>query len=470
MPRSWPGFLRPYNPQQCQPASITDDMNLRTNSSMPIFKYVLQRAYANKEVQLDPTNRIYPAPYLANKLSNCEVRTIAWRVEIPASIMKYQAKIYCTLEKDKSPDSEIPDEVIFTMTYNRADNPDLAPDDMFDHITFNVIPESRNNSGQPQSIQPTLDQLPINSSSSNNVLAVLDGMYHDLSDAIWTQFYIWRRMNDTEWLKTYVAEWTALTGNHCRSGNRFNATCGNITDTNRWLYGYGTSDNYGNNATFIIPFNITITNSVIALRDAIMIDLGNAQASSNIYLNKTYFNEAIRIDPFHAEGASILTNLPGDDRINSSDYWNFCSAWACINTSWAEAFRSTAENQPLRNIVLPYQPNITLAPSVLRFRYLCPTFRRKSTSALLVSVFVATATMMGSLYTLFELYMPNAEAYYQKRQQAFARAINRNIEDQDDEEDHLVGIPMARTNTFDSSNTLYDPVSQTEKDKAERHD
>ncbi|CAE6514704.1 unnamed protein product [Rhizoctonia solani] len=471
MPGSWPNFLRPSIPQKCQPASITDDMNLRTNSSMPIFKYVLQRAYANKEVQHDPTNRIYPAPYLANKLSNCEVRTITLRVDIPATIMKYQAKIYCTLEGDKSPDFEIPDEVVFSMTYNRADNTDLAPDDVYDYVTSAVIPESRNSSGPPRFLQPPLYELPIDPSSSNNVLAVLDGIYQDFSRAIWAQVRIWRSMNNTAWYNTYLAEWSARTGDYCRSETMEVTTCGNITDIGRWLYCYGASDDDGDDATFITPINVTATNSVIALRDAIMIDLGNAQASSNIYLNKTYFNEVIRIDPFHAESASILTNLPGNARINSSDYWRFCTAWNCINTSWAEAFRYITDNKPLRNIVLPYQPNVTQAPSVLRFKYLCPTFRRKSTNSLLVSVFVATATIMSSLYALFGWYMPKVEARYQKRQQASAsaRVINRSIEDQADEEHHFDGIPIAGMNTFDSSNTTYNPVSQIEKDKEGCH-
>ncbi|CAE6476241.1 unnamed protein product [Rhizoctonia solani] len=470
MPRSWPEFLRPYIAQKCQPASITDDMNLRTNSSMPIFKYVLQRAYSNKEVHDDPTNRIYPAPYLANKLSNCEIRSITWRVEIPACIMRYQAKIYCTLETDKSLDFDIPDEVVFIMTYNRADNADLAPDDMVDHLASSVVPEIRDTSGRSASTHATLDKLPVDPSSSNNVLAVLDGIYYDLSHAIWTQVNIWQDINDTRWEKTYVVEWTAREGNHCSLGDRIDAPCGNITDSIRWRHYYGTSDDYGNNATFIMPFNITITNSLIALRDAIMVDLGNAQISSNIYLNKTYFDEVIRIDPYHIEGGSILINPPEDIRVNSSDYWNFCNHWICVGTSLAEAFRGISNNTPLGNIVLPYQPNNSQIPCVLKFRYLCPTFRRKSTNALLISVFVATATIMSTLYALFDLYMPKVEARYQRRKQAFARAINRNIEDQAEDEQYLVGRLITKVNTFDSSNTLYDPIPQTEKDNQGRYD
>ncbi|KAJ1307244.1 hypothetical protein OPQ81_001357 [Rhizoctonia solani] len=474
MPDYWPRFLRPRIPQKCQPASVTDDMTLHTNSTLPIFKYVLQRAYAIKAARHDPSNRIYPAPYLANKLSNCEIRTITWRLEIPATIMRYQARIYCSLGGDKPSDLRIPwpDEVVFVMTHKRADNPDLAPDDMVDYLTYSIAPERKESTGNIYLVQPALQELPVNSSSSTNVLGVLDGMHHDLADAIWSQTRIWEAMgDDTQWESTYTVEWAASEGNRCRSGNHlFNATCGSMTDDGRRLRWYGTTDDYGRNQSFIAPFNITIINSFIALRDAIMLDLGNANASSNIYLNKTYFNEVIRVDPYHADAGSILINHPGDARMNSSEYWNFCSFWNCYNTSWAEQLRGVAENQSLGNLVLPYQPDDLQAPSVLNFRYLCPTFQRKSASSLVVSVFVSTFTIISSLYMLFDIYMPKAEAYYQKRKQAFSHAINRNIEDQGDEEDHLVKNSLVRVKTYDSSNTLYDPVPQTEKDKEGRYD
>ncbi|CAE7168241.1 unnamed protein product [Rhizoctonia solani] len=470
MPPGWPSFLRPYIPQRCQPASITDDMNLRTNSSMPIFKYALRRAYAKKPVYDDPTHRIYPVPYLANKLSDCEVRTITWRVEIPATIMRYQARIYCALSGSKLPESEALDEVLFVMTYNWADNNDLGPDDMIDHLGSVVVPETRDTASHTYTVLPDLRNLPADPSSSNNVLAVLEGIFQDLSDAIWAQARIWR--DNIPWSRTYVVEWTAQSGDHCRSEDANKATCGNLADHGRWLRWYGTTDNYGTDATFIFPFNTTITNSFIAIRDAIMIDLGNAKASSNIYLNKTYFNEVIHVDPYHNEAADTLMNHNGSAHLNSSDYWEFCTFWGCVHTSWAEAFRNMTEYKKLEdlNIVLPYRPNDTIVPSVLKFSYLCPTFKRKSTTALIVSVFVTTATMLSTLYALFDSCMPKLEEHYQKRRQASARAINRNIEDQDEEEHRLVGRPMARVNTFDSSNTLYDPVPQIEKHKEERYD
>ncbi|CAE6422989.1 unnamed protein product [Rhizoctonia solani] len=467
MPRSWPSFLRPYIPDRCQPASITDDMNLRTNSSMAIFKYVVQRAYSDKEAHSDPTNRIYPVPYLANTLSNCEIRTITWQVEVPAAIMRYQARIYCTLGGSKPPDFRglWPDEVVFVMSHNRADNIDLYPDDMLGHLASAVVPEVRNTSRRTHTKQVTLQDLPLNSSSSNNVLAVLDGIHDDLSDAIWAQVRIWNATSDTQWASTYFVEWIARIGNYCGSDTLAESDigCGTMMDGIRWRRWYGSTNDYGYNASFIMPFNVTITNSFIALRDAIMIDLGNAETSSNIYLNKTYFNEVIRTDPYLTEAGNILINHPGNARINSSDYWHFCSFWSCVNTSWAEAFMNKAEDQPLGNIVLPYRPSGTQASSVLSFKYLCPTFQRKSTSAMLVSVFVTTATIIGALYTIFDLYMPKVESYYQRRKQAFAQAINRNVEDQAEEEQALVGRPLTRMNTFGSTNTLYDPVPQAEK-------
>ncbi|KAG8730450.1 hypothetical protein FRC11_006669 [Ceratobasidium sp. 423] len=221
-------------------------------------------------------------------------------------------------------------------------------------------------------------------------------MFHDLSDAIWSQVRIWGAASDTiEWFDTYIVEWTARAGEYCRSGGVFNVTCGGMTDEGRRLRWYGTTDDYGRDPSFIAPFNVTITNSLIALRDAIMIDLGNANISSNIYLNKTYFNEVIRVDPYHVEAGNTLINHPGG------------------------------------------------APTV---------------------------TILSTLYALFDLYMPKVETHYQRRRQAFAQAINRNIEDQGDEECSPVGNPLYRAKTSDSSNTLYDPVPQTEKDKNGRYD
>ncbi|KAF8666645.1 hypothetical protein RHS04_09629 [Rhizoctonia solani] len=471
MPRNWPSMFRPPISQKCQPASITDDMNLRTNSSMPLFKYVLQRAYRDKAEHDDPTNRIYPALYLANKLSNCEIHAITWRVEIPAALMRYQTKIYCSLGGDKPSDSEVPDEMQFIMTYNLADNPDLGPDDMVDYLSYNVVPEPKGVPSHNYIVNPALASLPVRSNSSTNILGVLDGMHIDLSEAIWSEYRIWMaRQESTQ--NTYFVEWSAQKGNHCRlpdNSDTYNGTCGDITDYNRWLRSYGTTNDYGANDTFIQPFKITLINSFIALRDAIMIDLGNINTESNIYVNKTYFNEVIRVDPYHDNAGNIIANLSGSLQMDTDTFWNFCGYWGCVNTSWAEALQGMPENASLKGISLPYRPDGPYAPSVLKFRYLCPTFKRKSTTALLVSVFATTFTIVASLYTLFDLYMPKAEAHYQKRKQAFARAINRNPEDQGEEE-HLVGEPMGRTNTFDSSKTLYAPVSQAEKEKDGRYD
>ncbi|KAF8754260.1 hypothetical protein RHS01_06423 [Rhizoctonia solani] len=405
MPRNWPSMFRPPISQKCQPASITDDMNLRTNSSMPLFKYVLQRAYRDKAEHDDPTNRIYPALYLANKLSNCEIHAITWRVEIPAALMRYQTKIYCSLGGDKPSDSEVPDEMQFIMTYNLADNPDLGPDDMVDYLSYNVVPEPKGS-----------DLIPL-----LNILGVLDGMHIDLSEAIWSEYRIWMaRQESTQ--NTYFVEWSAQKGNHCRlpdNSDTYNGTCGDITDYNRWLRSYGTTNDYGANDTFIQPFKITLINSFIALRDAIMIDLGNINTESNIYVNKTYFNEVIRVDPYHENAGNIIANLSGSLQMDTDTFGTFVATGA--------AFPANHD------------------------------------------YIVATFTIVASLYTLFDLYMPKAEAHYQKRKQAFARAINRNPEDQGEEE-HLVGEPMGRTNTFDSSKTLYAPVSQAEKEKDGRYD
>lgn len=148
---------------------------------------------------------------------------------------------------------------------------------MFDYLAFNVVPKARNGS-DASVMEPTrdLEALPPDPTSANNVLAVLDGMELDLTLAVWTQMKIWD-MNNQTYHKTYIAEWAAGSGNYCWSEkeNNFNGTCGGATDFNRALRWYGTTDNWARgidnqDASFIRPFNFTIVNMLIALRDTIM--------------------------------------------------------------------------------------------------------------------------------------------------------------------------------------------------------
>ena len=127
------------------------------------------------------------------------------------------------------------------------------------------------------------------------------------------------------------------------------------------------------------------------MRICCRIDLGNVNPAANIYLNKSYFDNAIRVDPYFAFAAPIVIGLNNSlGPITEEIYWRSCTwGWNCVNTTtWAEALLTAPENTPVNNLVLPYKPTNPQAPSVLSFSYLCPTFQRKPTDSLLISVFV----------------------------------------------------------------------------------
>ncbi|KAF8604530.1 hypothetical protein BDV93DRAFT_605843 [Ceratobasidium sp. AG-I] len=427
MPSFWPGFMRLRTlPQICQPASITDNMPLRTNSSVPAFTYVLRHGSAIGYDTNDPASRIYPAPYMGNPLSNCQVNTITLVMQLPAKTMTYTITVRCELGGNKKFSFQIPDNVTFSTVYQRSSNGDLGPDDMIDYLAFNVIPEA----GAIRVAESSLQALPANSSSSNNVLGVLDAFQADLFQMLWAQMSVWNSRGDT-YPVTNVVEWAA--GPLCRANisvyGPLNTTCDGDTDVRRIARWYGAIGDRTYQAGFMASFNVTLINMFVAMRDAVMIDLGNVNPATNIYLNKSYFDTAIRVDPYFASAAPIVIGLNNSlGPITEEIYWHSCTwGWNCVNTTtWAEALLTAPENTPVNNLVLPYKPNNPQAPSVLSFSYLCPTFQRKPTDSLLISVFVATATMFSVLYSIFATLMPKFERRYQKKKEGLGRIITAN--------------------------------------------
>ncbi|KAG9087571.1 hypothetical protein FRC07_012784 [Ceratobasidium sp. 392] len=296
MPKSWPKALIPRTlPQICQPASITDDTPLRTNSSVPLFKYILRHASV-ADVGTDPSTRIYPAPYMGNPLQNCEVTTITLNMELPVGTMAYTVSFkrpsFCEHElgvRERSaigtsahevpkPDNylgaqprwdysfRIPDNVTFTSTYQRAANGDLGPDDMINYLAFNVVPAA----ATIFKASPALEAIPYNSTSPLNVLGVLDAIQADLFKAIWVQNSRYTHDNATK-SPTHIIEWAA--GTMCISNpnsTELNAVCNGITDTRRIIRWYESEAGQTYDPSFMRGFNVTLSNVFISLRDALM--------------------------------------------------------------------------------------------------------------------------------------------------------------------------------------------------------
>ncbi|QRV89470.1 bet1-like protein [Ceratobasidium sp. AG-Ba] len=458
MPKSWPKTLRlsPL-PQTCQPVSITEDTPLRTNSPVSLFKYVLRHASQNG-TGFNPSERIYPAPYMGNSLKGCEVTTITLNMQLPVVLFTYTFAVQCSLGGKKDYSFRVPDNFTFSMTYRRAENGDMGPDDMINYLAFNTVPVA----GQIFQASPTLEALPSNATSPNNVVGVLDAMQSDLNKAIWAQKGIYTQFNET-YHTMNVVEWAA--GSTCTSGNGSRALdtpCNGITDPNRLIRWYETTDGVAMDANFMWGFNTTLSNVFISLRDAVMLDLGNADTSANIYLDKSYFNSAIRTDPFFVTALPTLKQmLMGEEPITDAIFWNSCTwGWGCINTtSWADGLRNAPDGDGVNNLVLPWKPGPEFSnwSSVLSFSYLCPTLQKKSTGSLLTAVFVATATMLGVLYSIFEVAMPKIERRYLRRQAARGRLINPN------EDERLEAIAlMDKTRSRQPSETTYYQSSMSE--------
>ncbi|KAG9089269.1 hypothetical protein FRC06_001643 [Ceratobasidium sp. 370] len=457
MPKYWPKALLPRTiPQICQPVSITDDVPLRTNSSVPLFKYILRHASV-AGVGIDPSNRIYPAPYMGNPLQNCEVTSIALNMELPIEIMTYTFTVHCSLGGKKEYSFRIPDNVTFTTSYQRTFNGDLGPDDMINYLAFNAVPAA----ATIFKASPTLKALPYNSTSPMNVLGVLDAIQSDLFKAIWVQTSRFTYY-DMTYNTTHIIEWAA--GSLCTSGSNsteLTTPCDSITDPRRLIRWYESTGGQIYDPVFMQDFNITLSNVFITLRDALMLDLGNIDPTSNIYLNKSYFDSSIQTDPFFASALPIVTTMVTDyGPITPYIYWESCTwGWNCVNTtSWANALRSTPENVPVNNLVLPWKPGQELLsrPSVLSFSYLCPTLQKKPTGSLLTGVFVATATMLGVAYSIFQAVMPKVERRYLMKKAAQGRIMNPNDEDRQD------ALAFITKGTRDSSQTIYDQVPVTE--------
>ncbi|KAG8706153.1 hypothetical protein FRC11_008471, partial [Ceratobasidium sp. 423] len=386
------------------PVSLIDAQALHTNSSVSLFSYAFRRANVASEDE-DPTKQMRPVPYMANPFEQC------------------QSNIFCKLGGQKQLTFLVPENLTLEMTHYRSGNPDLGQDDMIDYVSYNTVSKQRGIGLNLIAIVPIFQGLPADSSSANNVLAVLEGLQSDLSHVILTELKL-RQMNNIFFHSTYVVEWAAGSGKFCfepndwsLDGTRYNGECGGVRDPYRTLRAYGTSDDKGPGfdlyPEFLAPFGASTLNLLIALRDAIRIDLGDLDASSNIYLNKTYFDEVIEVDQYPEAMAPLLINADLPWRVSYDHYWVDCTPWTCTNGTWAEMFRNMSPDTPRENLILPYRPTPTA--SVFNLSYLCPKLRRKPIASLLMSVFVSTVTMYTFLYAIFGFAMPKIEARHQKR-------------------------------------------------------
>ncbi|QRV84664.1 hypothetical protein RhiJN_12680 [Ceratobasidium sp. AG-Ba] len=144
---------------------------------------------------------------------------------------------------------------------------------------------------------------------------------------------------------------------------------------------------------YMIPMNVTITNLFVAIRDAIYLDIGNI-APSNIYANKTAFNDMIKVDEYGMELNQIMFEHGNWTKLNADPFYTW--GWgntSNVNITWAQAFTSTSGLT--NNITLPIGLPANRTASVIDIDYLCPQYKMKSWGNLLMSVFVGTLACMS---------------------------------------------------------------------------
>lgn len=157
--------------------------------------------------------------------------------------------------------------MVLSTTYERSCNWDLFPDDMANFLAFHIVP----NAAAILEAEDTMLALPANSTSSNNVLGVLDAMQADLFQVLWAQMVMLNNTNPV-FPHTHVVDWTA--GPLCRSNltlyGPLDVACNGDNDPHRISRWYSTAGDEVYDADFLAPFNTTLLNMFITLRDAIM--------------------------------------------------------------------------------------------------------------------------------------------------------------------------------------------------------
>ncbi|KAH7337729.1 hypothetical protein B0J17DRAFT_664042 [Rhizoctonia solani] len=330
--------------------------------------------------------RFLDGPYQANPLSSCFVSEMGLYYEPWWHNFKATATVTC------EPTDFLPRFFKFTTFYSASGVPDVRPDSTLDYFIFDVHPD-KTAIDFDRWIAQDLD-FRVDNASRLNVLRVLDTLAGDILQFGWIQF---DPLNETE--------------RNNIPGMAFFAW--NLTQDERSLEDSDRLELFTPGSwytDFLYNTNRTMINFMIAIRDAIHLDLGHI-TSDNIYLNKTAFNTYIKPNFFYP---SMLGEYQRRSEALKPEVLTICS-WTqgCLpnpNVTWTEVLREDVGKLPYNNLILPVVQPDPMPISVIDMTYLCPTYVRKSLGNLLVSVFSATFSMYGTLYTIFSFIAPKLDS------------------------------------------------------------
>ncbi|QRV84658.1 hypothetical protein RhiJN_12674 [Ceratobasidium sp. AG-Ba] len=290
-------------------------------------------------------------------------------------------------------------------------NTDIGQDNILDLVSSYVVPRFTD-------IKDAQPVFLANGSTPLNILGVLDAFGSELLKTMWARKRTYEVQGNDSLADSIIVKWS--TEPRCwraDSDNRCRRKGPEPSGIDSWYSNFEGAQR--DNPIFITPMNTTIFNYFVALRDAIHLDLGNVNSSTNIFLSKAAFRERILPDPFMNETAPLVVDQPRPNNgtpYSRESFFKTCTwGWGCINGTWTDALLT---EDPRQNISrgLPIDdfqhPNYA---TVIDVKYVCPVFRPKKIGSLLVSVFIGTFSMYTALYGVFLFVAPRADEWYRKK-------------------------------------------------------
>ncbi|KAF8607420.1 hypothetical protein BDV93DRAFT_542335 [Ceratobasidium sp. AG-I] len=286
--------------------------------------------------------------YQANPLDSCRVQFITLTTEASSQMLKLTTNVQCPGQTR-----------VFAVTFTRSEETGSRADSILEYLAFQItgLPNGTDRASTISSYGPP-------NNTFLNVLGLLDGLGRDVLQSV-------RIERDLQVLY--------MQGNFDSIGDRsvivWDSTEDDRTMFNKTRIIYqsssaanGALQTLTNNTLDLRYSYSSLTNMLVALRDAIHLDLGYV-APTNIYLNRTAFEYAIKPDDRIQAMWSVLL----DSRMSSGQEDNCSWAWGCLsalNTTWAWGL--TSSSSPFNNLSLPISPKSLIYPSVININYLCP--------------------------------------------------------------------------------------------------
>ncbi|KDN34246.1 hypothetical protein RSAG8_12655, partial [Rhizoctonia solani AG-8 WAC10335] len=410
-PKWAPGSMKiPTRPGPCQPLTLPHgSTSIRTNSTLPIFTYTLMNGLGiSRNANGEEQPRWYDAPrYRAEPLRNCIVQNITALINFQDRGHKLTSQIVCDID---STDLETPPSLKLSTTFSRVANTDLGSDDIVNSISSYAVPRSAE-------IAKAQAVLLAQNVTALKVLGVLDAIGSDLLKAMWAQKWAWKLTGrDNMWPDQAIVKWAAKA--NCTSRKRCRELGEGIEGIDAWYSNTRGSQDF--DPDYFTPMNTTMYNYFVAFRDAIYLDLGHFNESTNIFLNNGALSTHILPDPFLGTIAGDVVNQPrpppNTQPYSPDKFWRTCTwGWGCLNGTWTDALLTN--NPAASNITngLNLTSLQSQYPTIIDLKYLCPVFKRKQTGAPPVSVFVGTFSMYAVLYGIFLFFATLFDEKYRRR-------------------------------------------------------